>query len=227
MKIALVGYGKMGREIEALAQKQNIPVAAVITSTEQLHDTYFDTQTVAIEFTQPDAAVHNIRALLRKNVPVVCGTTGWLDHLPSLQSDLKTHKGTLLYATNFSIGVHLFWQSLARVGEVFAKADAFHVRGEETHHLEKKDKPSGTALSCQTILQKSMDAAQPIDFQSYREGDVKGQHRIFFESPYDVIEFSHTAKNRKGFAQGALACAQWLKDKKGLFTIEDYIRDTL
>lgn len=221
MRIAIVGYGKMGKEIEAQAKGS---ISRIIDHEDDLSLVAFEPDEVAIEFTTPDACLANINTLLEKEVPVVCGTTGWWNHLDQVRSKVESLQGTFLYASNFSVGVHLFWQTLADLSKRMNAFEQYQVQAKEVHHLHKKDAPSGTAKTCEQILTSNMPRLETIQTESLRKGEVVGDHHIFFNGPHDVLEISHKAKSRAGFAQGAISCAHFIADKKGFFTIEDFMR---
>lgn len=217
----------MGMEIEKQAQSLGIEISKKIDAQDDLASVSFATDEVAIEFTTPQACLHNIETLLTKNVPIVCGTTGWYDQKDLVKNMVEKHQGSFLYASNFSIGVHLFWQTLEFVSQKMNQHPSYSVASKEIHHIHKKDKPSGTAKSCEEILIKNIDRIDDVQTQSIREGEVFGDHQILFDSDVDTIEISHKAKSRAGFAKGAIACAQWIHGKKGFFTIEDYLGDRI
>lgn len=227
MKIAIVGYGKMGREIQTQSKLLGISVAQIIRNKEELACATFQADEVAIEFTSPEVCLENVKMLLEKRVPMVCGTTGWLDDISQVEAMVKNKNGTFLYASNFSIGVHLFWRSLRALSKTMNSFPQYHASIRETHHTQKKDKPSGTAKTCADIVIQNIDRMKYVDIDSVREGNVVGDHHIVFDSEQDTIELAHKAKNRSGFALGAIACAQWLLDKNGFFTIDDYLQETL
>lgn len=225
MKIAIIGYGKMGKEIEKQAKLLGVEVSRILDHTDDLSSVNFDANEVAIEFTTPESCLSNINTLIKKNVPVVCGTTGWLDHLEEVEALVKKNKGSFLYASNFSVGVHLFWRALGNLSKQMNPFHQYNVSITETHHVHKKDKPSGTAKTSADVISKNMPRAGKIDIESKREGEVVGYHKVTFKSDSDTIEISHNADTRAIFAKGALECAIWLYGMKGFFTIEDYIQE--
>lgn len=227
MKIAIIGHGKMGKEIEQQAKLLNVQVSRIIDSKEDLQRTTFNSDEVAIEFTSPESCMENFQILMQKKVPVICGTTGWLNHISEVETLVKKNQGAFLYASNFSIGVHLFWRALKELSKSMNAFSQYDVSIREVHHTQKKDKPSGTGKTCADIITQNISRIknQPID--SIREGMVVGDHHVTFDSPEDTIEISHKAKSRAGFARGSIACAQWIFGKKGFFTIDDYLKETL
>lgn len=227
MRIAIIGYGKMGHEIEAQAQWMKIPVSRVLTRNDQISQIHFNSDEIAIEFTSPESCLTNVDLLLEKNVPVVCGTTGWWQQLPEIRMLVEKNNGAFLYASNFSIGVHLFWQTLNSLASKINHVDQYKVRLSEKHHSHKKDYPSGTAKTCENILKTNIPRLKCLDMESIREGEVIGDHHVFFDSAEDRITLSHQAKNRSGFARGAIECAKWLENKKGFFSIDDFMKERL
>lgn len=239
MKIALIGYGKMGKTIEELAVQRGHEIVARITSVNTTDSLDFDDVDVAIEFTAPHFAVQHIEKCVLNNTPVVVGTTAWNDSLDHVREFVKEHNGSLLYASNFSIGVNIFFDINRRLAKLMANYSSYNALLEETHHLEKLDSPSGTAVSLANdiMFENSRisswiheDGVIPnlLDGQlgvvSYREANVPGTHKVTYQSDIDSIEIIHTAHNRKGFALGAVVAAEWLQGKKGIYTMRDVIK---
>ncbi|NJL11769.1 MAG: 4-hydroxy-tetrahydrodipicolinate reductase [Microscillaceae bacterium] len=237
MRISLIGYGKMGKTIEQIAlQRQHQVVYKIDRENQQdLFRLTPQNTDVAIEFTQPDTAFENLKACLEQGVPVLSGTTGWLHHRPALEALCEEKNGAFFYASNFSIGVNLFFQLNQLLARLMARQPDYHIQIEETHHLAKKDQPSGTALTlAEGILQYRPDlqgwqeepttAAHLLPVLSFREGEVPGTHTIQYISENDTIEIKHTAHNRRGFATGAVLAAEWLLGKKGIFGMEDFLK---
>jgi 4-hydroxy-tetrahydrodipicolinate reductase len=231
MKIALVGYGKMGRVIEQLAIARGHEIVARIdqnTSITQAQDA-----DVAIEFTAPDHAVTNIKALVDLNVPVICGTTGWNKDYNDVLSYINAHNGSLVHASNFSLGVNLFFNLNKKLAEMMSGFPEYQVSLQEIHHTEKKDAPSGTAVSLHEGLapfysNKSWHLGtdhrdDSIAIEALREPEVKGTHVVSYDSPVDRIEIKHEAHSREGFAIGAIIAAEWITGKKGVFTMNDVL----
>ena len=243
MKIALIGYGKMGKAVEAevlkLAKESKGKAPKIVLKIDENNLTDFNAKKlskadVAIEFTTPKTAYNNIRKCLDAGVPVVSGTTGWLDKLPGLKKVCKKKKGTFFYASNFSIGVNLFLEINRKVAKLMKKHSQYDVTVHEVHHTEKKDAPSGTALvianDIMDIIKRKKSwvnsAAKKdeiLSVMSYREKDVPGIHLINYESEFDSIEIKHTAHSRRGFALGAVHAALWVKDKKGFYGMKDML----
>jgi 4-hydroxy-tetrahydrodipicolinate reductase len=242
MRIAIVGYGKMGKEIEAVARERNITVEKILDSKnnpdgagltkESLRDV-----DVCLEFTSPLSVLSNIQSIAEAGKNVVVGTTGWYDKLSEVTRLIKKSKTALLYAPNFSLGVNLFYQIVHTAARIFDRFDMYDVAISETHHREKGDSPSGTALALGNIVIQSMHRKKEILHEtahskikpeqlhivSTRVGSVFGQHTVVLDSDADSIELTHRAKNRRGFALGALIAAEWLRGKRGVFTMKDVI----
>ena len=236
MNIAIIGYGKMGKEIEKIALERGHTVSLKITSknTKELNTTNLEAIDVAIEFTNPALAVNNIKQCAIGNTPVVAGTTGWYADFENVKSNISAHNGALLYATNCSIGVNLFFKLNQQLAQIMDKHKEYKVSLEETHHTQKLDSPSGTAITlAEGILENndklnawtedSKQASNELPITAHRIENVPGTHQINYTSEIDAIEIKHTAHNRKGFAMGAVIAAEFIKDKKGIFTMEDVI----
>ena len=236
MNIAIIGYGKMGKEIEKIALERGHNISLKITS-ENKHDFNFDNLKqvdVAIEFTNPDLAVNNINVCLDSNTPIVVGTTGWYDEFDKVRDNVVENDGSLLYATNCSIGVNLFFKLNKSLAKMMNKHKDYKVNLEETHHTQKLDAPSGTAITlAEGIIDNNDDKDlwvkgdahdhHQLSVVSHRIENVPGTHQINYTSAIDDIEIKHTAHNRKGFAIGAVIAAEYIKDKKGIFTMEDVL----
>ncbi|MBA2687062.1 MAG: dihydrodipicolinate reductase [Gemmatimonadaceae bacterium] len=225
-RIAIIGDGKMGQAIAALAPGSGCEVVAMIGegeshSPEGISKTSLANADVAIEFTQPDAALGNVRACLKAGIPVVVGTTGWYDELPALTEEVSRSGGAVLWSANFSVGINVMLRLASRMGELLEGSDAFDAHIVETHHSEKKDAPSGTARVLGEALEKTLNMRVPIT--SIRTGSVPGTHEIVFDGRFEQIVLSHVARDRKVFAEGALTAAKWLAGKKGVFTMADVL----
>jgi 4-hydroxy-tetrahydrodipicolinate reductase len=235
MKIALIGYGKMGKEIEAVAQQRGHEVVLHITSTnaEKLKDGSLATADAAIEFTRPDSAYANVSACFEAHVPVVCGTTGWNIDLEKARKLCFEKDGAFLAASNFSVGVNLFFEVNKKLAALMELQPSYDVRIVETHHVQKKDAPSGTAI---TIAEEIMEhvtrkkswvldgmAPEQLAINAIREEGVPGTHEVIYSSPIDDIALVHTAHNRQGFATGAVLAAEFLYGKKGVYTMKDVL----
>lgn len=242
MNIALIGYGKMGHEIARVAEgvhtislivdPGNAPALSGAQHFKTIAEADFNGVDVAIEFSHPSAVLQNIDGLLERKIPIIVGTTGWVEHLGDVEKKVKAHQGTLLWASNFSIGVHLFWKMVERGAELMNKFPEYDVFGHEFHHNQKADSPSGTAKTTADILVKKLDRKTELVFSSTRGGSIPGTHSVYFDSPADTIEITHTARNRSGFAMGAVKSAEWLvtqhrEGKRGLFSIDDYLKSIM
>ena len=236
MKIALIGYGKMGKAIEeiALSKGHEIVLKIDANNTSDFTKENIQKADVAIEFTGPHTAFENISKCIQWAVPVVCGSTGWLDHFDKAKKLCEEEKGCLLYASNFSIGVNLFFEINKQLAALMEPYENYDVSMTETHHTEKKDAPSGTAISlAEQILaqigrkkkwvnESSIEASDLI-IRSERIDPAPGTHTISYDSAIDSIEITHTAHTRKGFASGALLAAEFANQKIGIFTMKDVL----
>ena len=232
MKIALLGYGKMGKAIEQIALERGHTVVAKLET--NITDNFnFGQADIAIDFSVPQAAFKNITTAFKKGIPVVSGTTGWLDKYNKAIAVCKKNKGAFIYASNFSLGVNLFFELNIKLARLMQKFDAYQVAIEETHHTQKKDSPSGTAISLakQIInnsakekwsLEKPSDNKN-INIRANRLPDVPGTHWVNYTSAVDQISIKHEAFSRKGFALGAVIAAEWLVGKKGVYTMKDVL----
>src|SRR5690606_26910902 len=211
MKIALLGYGKMGKTIENLALEKGHSIVYKSTSTSE--EGNFEEAELAIEFSSPEAAVKNISKALKANIPVVSGSTGWLEKYDEMVSLCKSRNGSFIYASNFSVGVNLFFKINEYVAKLMAPHKEYDVSVEEIHHLQKKDAPSGTAISiAEGILKHNdkkdwkleTDQRDLLNIIAKREEDVKGTHIVHYTSSVDTISLKHEAHSREGFAKGAI-----------------------
>jgi 4-hydroxy-tetrahydrodipicolinate reductase len=227
MRILLVGHGKMGRLVEALALEQGFTVAGIVDPESPAHGGPIDDERcrdvdVAIDFTAPAAVVENVPALARRRINVVLGTTGWQSHEAVLRKAVADAGTGIVAAPNFSAGVVLFEAIVASAAKLFAGAEEFGAFLHEAHHAMKKDAPSGTALQ----LKRAMEQAgftRRIDVASSRAGFIPGTHTIGFDGPSESITLSHAARDRGAFARGALTAARWLKGRQGWFTMHDVL----
>lgn len=236
MKIALVGYGKMGMAIEEIAVKKGHEIVLKITidNTEDMTIANLQKADVAIEFTGPESAFNNVNMCIDAGVPVVCGSTGWLEKWKEIQDLCLEKNGAFIYASNYSIGVNLFFEVNKYLSKLMSAYDEYDVKLEEIHHTQKKDAPSGTAITlAEQVLQnittkkhwvnKQSDNKQDLEILSERIDPAPGTHKVKYTSAIDDIEIIHTAHNRMGFAGGALKAAEFLKDKKGIYTMKDVL----
>ena len=230
MKFALLGYGRMGKAIEQIAIERGHEIVCKIDK--NLSEGELQEADVAINFSIPDAAVENINSALNQAVPVVCGTTGWLDAYQQVTQKAQENNTAFLYASNFSVGVNLFFKLNKVLAQMMQPHKEYKVSMEETHHIHKLDAPSGTAITlAEGIIENSHitqwklgeEAKDSVSIQSLREGEVPGTHSIKYQSPIDDITIAHKAHNRKGFALGAVIAAEWIVGKKGIFKMDDVL----
>lgn len=241
MNILIIGYGKMGKTIEALAQERNHVITYKVD--QNTSDTFEDVDAsqvdVAIEFTQPDAAPGNIHFCIKNGIPVVSGTTGWLSYKDEIEAYCRQQQGAFFYASNFSIGVNIFFKLNQYLASLMKAYPDYQPSMEEIHHIHKKDAPSGTAITlAEDIIKtlpnlqdwkltednsgKTVDQSLPI--KSVREDEIPGTHIVSYTSEIDDILISHTAHSRKGFALGAVLVAEWIIDKKGVLSMDDFLQ---
>ncbi|MBD5208377.1 MAG: 4-hydroxy-tetrahydrodipicolinate reductase [Bacteroidales bacterium] len=254
MKIAIIGYGRMGHIVEEIAVERGHDIVCVIDRTdsngaglgseaeeerlaEMFSSNAFKSADVAIEFSQPHAAVGNILRSFAAGVPVVCGTTGWLDSMPQIRKMCDEGEGTLFYASNFSIGVNVFNAVSKRLAEIMNRFPGYTPSLEEVHHIHKLDHPSGTAITVAEGIIENLDRVSEwketenlgiteegvLGISHRREGEVPGIHTVVWDSSEDSITLSHSAKSRRGFALGAVVAAEWLKGRKGFFSMNDML----
>ena len=236
MKIALIGYGKMGHAIEQIALQRGHEIVSVIdvNNQEDFTSDAFKSADVAIEFSMPAVAMDNYRRAFAAGVPVVSGTTGWLEHLPEIKEACKAGQ-TFFYASNFSLGVNIFFALNKYLAKIMNDFPAYDVRMVETHHVHKLDAPSGTAITLAEGLidnierkNKWVEGKEPAEDEigicSVREGEVPGIHTVIYESDVDTISITHDAKSRMGFALGAVIAAEFTCVKKGFLTMQDMLK---
>jgi len=236
MKLALIGYGKMGKAVEEEAVLRNHTISLVINDAGEWADKFHLLKTcdAAIEFTMPGVAVSNIFKCFDAGVPVVCGTTGWHDALEEVKSRCTQQNGTLFYASNFSPGVNMFFEINRRLAQLMNKLPEYEVKIEEIHHVQKLDAPSGTAITLANDIIGNIDrksgwtnhpASNPAELEiaSVREGQVTGVHTVTWDSAIDTIAIHHEAKNRKGFAIGAVLAAEFIAGKHGIYNMKDLL----
>lgn len=231
MKIALVGYGKMGKIIEEIALKRGHEIVSKLNETPNSEN--LNNPDVAIEFSQPEVAFENIKNCLQLHVPVICGTTGWLNQKPEIEKIASENETAFLYGSNFSLGVNLFFELNEKLALLMKNFDEYNCQLEEIHHTHKKDAPSGTAISvAEGIIKQNpkfnswkLDETQENELGIFaiREDEVPGTHSVFYRSEVDEIEIKHTAFNRNGFALGAVIAAEWIQGKKGNFSMKDVL----
>lgn len=238
MKIALIGYGKMGHEIEKIALERNHQVICTIDINEdyKFESEEFKSADVAIEFTSPESAFNNYKRAFAAGVAVVSGTTGWLEHLDEIKKECSDNGKTFFYASNFSLGVNLFFALNKKLAKMMSGYSNYDVRMEETHHIHKLDAPSGTAITLAEGILENIDtkskwvldnseSSNDLQITSFREGEVPGIHTVIYESDVDSITITHDAKSRKGFAFGAVLAAEFTNGKKGFLGMDDMLGD--
>lgn len=230
MKIALLGYGRMGKEIEKTALQRGHTIVLKSNSNSTYNITDAD---VAIDFSIPTSAVKNISNCIKNQVPVISGTTGWLESYNEIVDLCKQKNGSFIYASNFSIGVNIFFELNNQLAKMMNALSDYKVSLEEIHHTQKLDAPSGTAITlAEGIIKNSSKSTWKLDGENSSEivpitakrvGDVSGTHVVNYTSEVDTIEIKHTAHNKKGFALGAVVAAEWILDRKGVFTMKDVL----
>ena len=230
MKIALLGYGKMGKVIERIALERGHEI--VLRKSSQDNFDGLKNADVAIDFSVPDSAVSNISECFTTNIPVISGTTGWLEHYDKIISLCSEKNGAFIYGSNFSLGVNIFFELNDYLAKMMANLEQYKVSMEEIHHTQKLDAPSGTAISLangiiENTKYESWTLENPktneIHIEAKRIENIPGTHSIFYDSEVDQIEIKHTAHNREGFALGAVVAAEWLVGKKGVYTMKDVL----
>jgi len=228
-RLAIVGYGKMGRMMERLAPEYGFEVSVKISGKENFGCRMLTRESlngadVAVEFTRPDAAVENLYGLASLGVPTVCGTTGWFAALPQVTAEFEKNGNGLVWGANFSVGLNLFREVVAEAARRFAREESYGAWGWEIHHSAKKDAPSGTLLALAQDMKKS-GYAREISLSANRAGAVPGTHEIGFDSTEDTITIRHTARSREGFARGALRAANWIIGKKGTHEFREILSE--
>ncbi|WP_438965704.1 4-hydroxy-tetrahydrodipicolinate reductase [Flavobacterium sp.] len=231
MKIALLGYGKMGKVIEQIAVERGHEIVLIKSSSntfEGLKDA-----DVAIDFSIPTTAVSHITECFNTNIPVICGTTGWLEHYNEMEALCQQKNGSFIYASNFSLGVNVFFELNNHLAKIMNNLKQYQVSMEEIHHTQKLDAPSGTAITLANgIIENSSynkwtlenPKENELHIEAKRIENVPGTHSVFYDSNVDQIEIKHTAHSREGFALGAVVAAEWLVGKKGVFTMKDVLQ---
>ncbi|MDX1761651.1 MAG: 4-hydroxy-tetrahydrodipicolinate reductase [Christiangramia sp.] len=235
MKIALLGYGRMGKTIEEIAKERGHEIVLKVSDDIDSYELDGSEIDVAIDFSIPKAAFKNITTCFKNNIPVVSGTTGWLDDYEKARKICQEENSAFIYASNFSLGVNVFFELNKKLAGMMQGLEDYKVDIEEIHHTQKLDAPSGTAITlAQQIIEENsglkgwqLDEADKDEIPIYakREENVPGTHTVTYDSPVDKIEIKHTAKSRQGFALGAVVAAEYLKDKEGIFTMKDVLSD--
>ena len=247
MNIAIIGYGKMGHEIEKAAKARGVTVKSIIDPNDsdachkEINEKSMSDVDVCIDFTNPSSVMGNIKKISRFKKNIVVGTTGWYDKIDEARNIVKSNKIGLIYASNFSIGVNIFLSMIENAAKIINRIGDYDIYGYEMHHSKKIDSPSGTAKSIGEILIKNIKRKnkllfekidrkiQPneIHFASVRAGSIPGTHVVGFDSSADTIELKHAARNREGFASGAVMAAQWIQNKKGFYDINYMMKEML
>ena len=236
MKCAIIGHGKMGREIERILVERGHSVELIIDegNTQDLNAENLKGVDVAFEFTTPDTAAANVESVLQAGGRVVCGTTGWLDYLNKMEELARDKGGALFYASNFSIGVNMMFRLNRRLAELMNPHSQYDVRIEETHHMWKKDAPSGTAITLAEGVIDNLDrktswvnnatsVAEELEIESFREGMVPGIHTVTYTSQDDVLQLKHSITNRRALAMGAVIAGEYLADKSGVHNMDNLL----
>lgn len=241
MKVAIIGYGKMGHMIEEILRQRGHKIVAVIDehNRDEFASPEFASADVAIEFTRPDSAVDNLLHSFAAGVPVVCGTTGWLDAMPEIKDMCLRGEGTLLWSSNFSIGMNIFMALNRYLAEIMVNFPQYAPELKEVHHVHKLDHPSGTAITlAEELIDRTpaLSAWQEVEegkdaphgmllIEAERRGEVPGIHSITWDSEADSITITHSAKSRRGFAMGAVLAAEWLAGRRGFFSMAEMLSD--
>ncbi len=237
MNVAIIGYGKMGREIERilLERGHSVPLIIDIDNPDDLCQQRVEGVDVAIEFTTPNTAYGNLRRCIELGVPVVSGTTGWLEHMEEIKALCEQRGGGLFYASNYSLGVNLMFRLNKVLAKMINRVGGYQVELDEVHHIHKKDAPSGTAITIAEGIIENLDgrdswvcdcdspADNQINITSYREGEVVGIHGVKYTSHEDIIEVRHTIKNRAALALGAVIASEFLAGKQGIYSMDDLL----
>jgi 4-hydroxy-tetrahydrodipicolinate reductase len=241
IKLAIVGYGKMGKEIEALLDKDNFELLGKYDIDNKIQDNLKDTPDVALEFSTPSSLIENVKFLSGKNINIVCGTTGWYENLNTVKNIIEKNGTGFIYASNFSLGVNIFYEILKKAAGIINSFDVYDAAVNETHHNQKLDRPSGTALKLAELLAAGIERKKKIykpemnqkpepsdlEVSSIRVGNIFGNHKVIFDSPADTIVLEHNAKSRRGFAEGALLAAKYIYKRKGFYKFEDIFKELI
>jgi len=234
MKILLIGYGKMGKIIEAIALERGHTIVGKVDNQDELSK-FSGTPDVAIEFSQPDAVIDNLKYCFEKKIPVVCGTTGWLEKRHEIETLCKQKQSAFFYASNYSLGVNLFFKLNEFLAKLMNGRSGYEVSIDETHHTHKKDAPSGTAITIAEGVMKNYPSKKswslntthnPSDLliRAHRIDPAPGTHSVLYKSEVDDIFIQHTAHSRQGFALGAVLVAEWLAGKTGVYSMDDFLK---
>lgn len=222
-KFAILGYGKMGKEIEKILLAQQQEIVAIIDNEDdwRLQWDKFQGADAAIEFSMPNVAVDNFKKCFDAGIPLVAGTTGWYERMDEVMDYCKQKSASFIYGSNFSIGVNIFFEINKLLADIMRKQEDFEVKIEETHHITKKDAPSGTAIHLAKIIENQYNNQLEVPITSYRLTDVPGIHKVTYQAENEVIELTHTAKNRVELAKGAVKAALWLLQHPGVYDFKE------
>ena len=222
-KFAILGYGKMGKEVEKILLARQQEIVAVIDNDEDWRQQWerFLSADVAVEFSMPAVAMDNFKKCFENHIPLVAGTTGWYDHMEEVMEACRQQKASFIFGSNFSIGVNIFFKINELLADIMRQQPSFEVKIEETHHITKKDAPSGTAIHLAKIIENQYKDAKEVPITSYRLTDVPGIHKVTYQSENETIELTHTAKNRVELAQGAVKAALWLLQHPGIYDFKE------
>ncbi len=226
MRIALLGYGKMGKTVERIALEQDHQITEAMDigenpMTDGFSGSWMDQTDVLIDFSVAEAVPTNVQNAIRSGLPIVVGTTGWYDEIPRVRTLVEKDQGACIYSGNFSLGVQIFFRLTREAGRIFSRFQDFDPFLVESHHVQKVDAPSGTAVTMQNLLEESYGKRLPVT--SIRAGYIPGVHTAGFDSPVDTITLEHRARSRDGFARGAILAGQWIQGKKGFHQFDDVI----
>lgn len=238
-RIAIIGHGAMGREVERLAEPLGMKVTEIFDVDRPITSARPDSFDVAIEFSWPDAVVNNVRAVAEMNRPVVIGTTGWYDRMDEVRAIIGSSDIGCVWGSNFNIGTHLFMHIVQRAAELIDNRADFDIMLHEWHHKRKRDSPSGTALTLADTIIRALERKTAVSCETQHEkiephllhvtstrgGEIVGRHQVTIDGPYETIDIVHSAKNRSGFAQGALLAASWIQHRKGFYDVSTIINE--
>lgn len=239
IKLAIVGYGKMGKEIESIIDSSQFELVGKYDIDNRVQDNMKIRPDVALEFSTPSSLIPNIEFLASNKINIVCGTTGWYDKLKDVKNLVDKNGIGFIYASNFSLGVNIFYQIIKNAAGVINKFETYDAAVNETHHNQKLDRPSGTALNIANLLLEKLGRKKKLykgddkfttshlDVSSVRVGNVFGNHKVIFDSPADTILLEHNAKSRRGFAEGALLAAKYIHNKKGFYKFEEIFKELI
>ncbi|MGH2575925.1 MAG: 4-hydroxy-tetrahydrodipicolinate reductase [Ignavibacteria bacterium] len=236
IKLAIVGYGKMGKEIESVLDSNTFQLVGKYDIDNKVQENLKEIPDVAIEFSTPSSIISNVEFLASQKINIVCGTTGWYDKTEKVKEIINRNNSGFIYASNFSVGVNIYFEIVKHTAEIINKFDQYDINVEETHHTQKLDKPSGTAIRIAEYLIEKIKRKDAIvndkndlsnhelNIVSKRIEDAVGNHKVIFDSEADIITLEHNSKSRRGFAEGALAAAKFIHGKKGFFKFEEIFK---